>query len=268
MIKYLYIILFVLLAFNVTINASDNKNAEKSFISQPANITVKGKVVDETGTPLPGASIQQKGTTIGTITDTDGNFTLSVSSDAILVITFVGYESKEVSVNGKTDLGTIQLFSELKQLEQVVVIGYGTQRKADLTGSVAVVKVDEIQKVSNSNISTTLQGKVPGVLITTDGQPGADPSVRIRGIATFGSSSPLYIVDGVPVGVIRDFSPNDIESIQVLKDAAASIYGSRAANGVIIITTKQGKKNQPAKIDYKGYIGYDQVPRVYEVMDA
>ena len=153
----------------------------------------------------------------------------------------------------------------------MVVIGYGTQRKVDLTGSVAIVNTEEMKKVSNSNISTMLEGKVAGVQITSDGQPGADPTVRIRGIGSFGSTAPLYVIDGVPMGTtIRDFSPNDIETLQVLKDAsAAAIYGSRAANGVVIITTKQGKKNQAMKIDYSGYFGLDQVQNgVYDVMDS
>ena len=143
--------------------------------------------------------------------------------------------------------------------------------KVDLTGSVAVVNTEDMKKVSNSNISTMLEGKVAGVQITSDGQPGADPTVRIRGIGSFGSTAPLYVIDGVPMGTtIRDFSPNDIETLQILKDAsAAAIYGSRAANGVVIITTKQGKKNQAMKIDYSGYVGYDQVQKdVYDVMDA
>src|SRR5690606_21324591 len=140
----------------------------------------------------------------------------------------------------------------------------------DLTGAVAIVVTDEMKKISNSNISTTLQGRVAGVQVTTDGQPGADPVVRIRGLSSFGNTSPLYVVDGVILETIRDFSPNDIESLQVLKDAsAAAIYGARAANGVVIITTKQGKKNQPMRIDYSGYVGIDEVPRgIYEVMDS
>lgn len=177
----------------------------------------------------------------------------------------------EVTVGGKTELGVITLVSDLKELDQVVVIGYGTQRKVDLTGSVAVVNTDEMKKVSHSNISTMLEGKVAGVQITSDGQPGADPTVRIRGIGSFGNTAPLYVVDGVPMGTtIRDFSPNDIETLQVLKDAsAAAIYGSRAANGVVIITTKQGARNKPMKIDYSGYVGVDQVRGgVYDVMDA
>ncbi|WP_321347725.1 TonB-dependent receptor [uncultured Draconibacterium sp.] len=269
--KYLFIILLGLLAFTTATYAEGNDSADQVSMSQQDNITVKGKIVDESGEPLPGATIQELGTTNGTITDIDGNFSLSVPADATLTISFIGYKSIEVAVDGKTDLGNIALAADMIGLDQVVVVGYGTQRKVDLTGAVAVVDADEMKKVSNSNISTMLQGKVSGVQITSDGQPGADPTVRIRGIGSFGSTAPLYVVDGVPMGTtIRDFSPNDIETLQVLKDAsAAAIYGSRAANGVVIITTKQGKKNQPMKIDYKGYLGIDKVEEgVYNVMDA
>ena len=269
--KYSYIILIGLLALAPATYAEVNGNAGQLSINQTNNITVKGKIVDEKGESLIGATVQQKGTTNGVITDADGNFSLTVPSDASLVVSFVGYLTQEVFVGGKADFGIITLDSDIKELEQVVVIGYGTQRKVDLTGSVAIVDAEEMKKVSNSNMSTMLQGKVAGVQITSDGQPGADPIVRIRGIGSFGSTAPLYVVDGVPMGTtIRDFSPNDIETLQVLKDAsAAAIYGSRAANGVVIITTKQGKKNQTMKIDYRGYYGLDQVQKgVYNVMDS
>ncbi|MBL4560679.1 MAG: TonB-dependent receptor [Labilibaculum sp.] len=269
--KYIYLILLGLLALAPATYAEGNGNADKISMTQTGNITVNGKIVDENGESLPGTTVIQKGTSNGTITDIDGNFSLSVPSDATLIVSFIGYKNTEVSVGGKTELGSITLVSDTKQLDQVVVIGYGTQRKVDLTGSVAIVDAEEMKKVSNSNISTMLQGRVAGVQITSDGQPGADPTVRIRGIGSFGNTSPLYVVDGVPMGTtIRDFSPNNIESVQVLKDAsAAAIYGSRAANGVIIITTKQGKKNQAMKIDYKGYYGFDQVQKgVYDVMDS
>ena len=135
----------------------------------------------------------------------------------------------------------------------------------------AVVDAEALKQVSHSNISSMLEGKVPGVQVTSDGQPGADPTVRIRGIGSFGSTAPLYVIDGVPMGTsIRDFSSNDIETIQVLKDAsAAAIYGSRAANGVVIITTKRGQKDQPLKVDYNGYFGVDNISKgVYDVMNA
>lgn len=248
-------------------------NTGESYLTEIAvpqdNISVSGIVVDETGSPIPGASVYVKGTTQGTISDIDGNFKLDCPSDATLVFSFVGYTTQEIAVNGRSNIGTVSMQEDNKELEQVVVIGYGTQKKVDLTGSVAVVDADEMKKVSNSNISTMLEGKVAGVQITSDGQPGADPSVRIRGISTFGSSAPLYVIDGVPMGTsIRDFSPNDIATIQVLKDAsAAAIYGSRAANGVVIITTKNGKKNQPLKVDYSGYYGLDWVNKnTFDVM--
>ncbi|MDD3388626.1 MAG: SusC/RagA family TonB-linked outer membrane protein, partial [Prevotella sp.] len=182
-----------------------------------------------------------------------------------------GFKDREVAVRGRAIIELIDLSTDDKVVEQVVVVGYGTQKKADLTGSVSVVNAEQLKKVSNSNISTRLEGKVPGVQITTDGQPGADPLVRIRGIGSFGSTAPLYVIDGVPMGTtIRDFSPNDIATIQVLKDAAAgAIYGSRAANGVIIITTKNGMKEQPLKVDYSGYVGVDNISSgVYDLMDA
>ncbi len=269
--KYSYLILLGLLALASATYAEGIGKVDQVSINQPGSVIIKGKVVDEKGEPLTGATIQQKGTSKGIITDMDGNFSLSVPSDATLIVSFIGYKSIEVTVGGKTELGNITLVSDIKELEQVVVVGYGTQRKVDLTGSVAIVNADDMKKVSNSNISTMLEGKVAGVQITSDGQPGADPTVRIRGISSFGSTAPLYVIDGVPMGTsIRDFSPNDIETLQVLKDAsAAAIYGSRAANGVVIITTKQGKKNKPMKIDYSGYYGLDQVKGgVYDVMDS
>ena len=235
------------------------------------NVTVSGTVVDENGEPILGAGVVVKGTTTGTTADLDGVFSLTVPAGSVLQFISVGFETVEKTVNTGGDLGTITMPTEHTVLDQVVVIGYGSQKKVDLTGSVAIVDADEMKKVSHSNISTMLEGKVAGVQITSDGQPGADPSVRIRGLGSFGSTAPLYVIDGVPMGTtIRDFSPNDIETIQVLKDAsAAAIYGSRAANGVVIITTKGGKKNQPIMVDYTGYVGVDKIRKnVYKVMDS
>ena len=234
-------------------------------------IKVNGQVVDQDGEPLIGATVRVKGAQTGVVTDLDGNFELDAAANATLIVSYVGYQDREFAVSGRSNLGQIQLESDALTLDHVVVIGYGTQKKADLTGSVSIVNADELKRVSHSNISSMLEGKVAGVSITSDGQPGADPSVRIRGIGSFGSTSPLYVIDGVPVGTtIRDFSPNDIETIQVLKDASAgAIYGSRAANGVVIITTKGGRKDQPLKVDYKGYVGVDQIRKdVYDVMNA
>lgn len=238
---------------------------------QADNVTISGTVVDESGYPIPGVGVLVKDSTIGTTTDLDGLFSLKVPADAVVEFVSVGFDTVEITVNGRADLGTITMKASNTLLEELVVVGYGSQRKVDLTGSVAIVDADEMKKVSHSNISTMLEGKVAGVQITSDGQPGADPAVRIRGLGSFGSTAPLYVIDGVPMGTtIRDFSPNDIETIQVLKDAsAAAIYGSRAANGVVIITTKSGKKDQPMRVDYRGYMGVDQIKKgVYEVMDA
>jgi len=240
-------------------------------VTQGQNIKVQGQVVDQDGEALIGATVKLKNAQTGVITDFDGNFSIDVPSNATLVVSYVGYKDREIAVRGRADLGQVQMESDAMMLEQVVVVGYGVQKKADLTGSVSIVNADELKRVSHSNISSMLEGKVAGVQITSDGQPGADPTVRIRGIGSFGSSAPLYVIDGVPVGTtIRDFSPNDIETIQVLKDASAgAIYGSRAANGVVIITTKGGKKDQPLKVDYKGYFGVDVISKgVYDIMDA
>ncbi len=240
-------------------------------VEQAQTIKVSGQVVDQDGEPLIGATVRVKGSQAGSVTDIDGNFQLDAPSNATLVVSYVGYKDSEIAVNGRAIIEKIQLESDSQVLDQVVVVGYGTQKKADLTGSVSIVNADELKRVSHSNVSSMLEGKVAGVQITSDGQPGADPSVRIRGIGSFGSTAPLYVIDGVPMGTtIRDFSPNDIETIQVLKDASAgAIYGSRAANGVVIITTKGGKKEQPLKVDYKGYFGIDVIPSsTYDVMDA
>ena len=244
--------------------AAVTASAASAEAIQANNVTIKGQVVDESGMPVPGVGVVVAGTTIGTTADLDGYFSLEVPADATVQFISVGMETLEVAVNGRADLGTIVMKVENTILDQVVVVGYGSQRKVDLTGSVAIVDADEMKKVSHSNISSMLEGKVAGVQITSDGQPGADPSVRIRGLGSFGSTAPLYVIDGVPMGTtIRDFSPNDIETIQVLKDAsAAAIYGSRAANGVVIITTKSGKKDQPMRVDYRGYMGVTRSRKV------
>ncbi|WBL23771.1 SusC/RagA family TonB-linked outer membrane protein [Zunongwangia sp. HRR-M8] len=229
---------------------------------------ITGTVTSESdGLPLPGVNVIIKGTNNGAVTDIDGNYAIEANANDVIVYSFIGYKQQEVSVGTQTEIN-VSLSDDLNALDDVVVVGYGTQRKEDLTGSVSVIDTDEMQKVSNSDVSQMLQGRTAGVTVTADGQPGAGANVRIRGVATFGNSQPLYVVDGVPVGTsIRDFNPNDIESIQVLKDASAgAIYGSRAANGVVIITTKQGRKNSPLKIQYSGYYGIDEVAQRMPVL--
>lgn len=233
--------------------------------AQAVQQTYKGVVTNQRGEPVAGASVVVKGTQNGTTTDASGLFSINAAPGAVLVVSNVGFQNMEASVrNGNL---SFQLTDASGNLNEVVVVGYGTQRKKDLTGAVATVNVAEAKKVSTNDISGLLQGRAPGVQVNVDGQPGAAPSVRIRGFSTFGGSQPFYVVDGVPVGTsIRDFSPNDIESISVLKDAsAASIYGAAAANGVVIITTKGGRKNTAPKIAYSGYYGWD---KVWQTMDV
>ena len=232
--------------------------------------TVKGKITDASSNGLPGVSIKVNGTSAGTISDLEGNYTLSLSQDAkFLTFSYIGMLTQEIRIENKKVIN-VSLVENSVNVDEIVVVGYGTQKKSDLTGSVAVVSVKDMKKMSNSNMSTMLEGRIAGVSVSTDGQPGADPTVRIRGVGSFGDVSPLYVVDGVPVGTtIRDFSPNDIESMQVLKDAsAAAIYGARAANGVIIITTKHGKEGTPLKVDFSGYFGVDNVPKTISVLNS
>jgi TonB-dependent starch-binding outer membrane protein SusC len=217
--------------------------------------TVTGTVADETGEKLPGVNVAVKGTTIGTITDINGQYSLSVPDDnAVLVFSFVGYLAQEVSVGNKTNLDIV-LQVDNKALDEVVVVAYNTTKKANLTGAVSSVKMSDIDGLPISNAATALQGRMAGVTVSSfTGQPGKnDPQIRIRGIGTFGNNSPLVIIDGVPneVGALGDLSVDDIENVSVLKDAAsASIYGVRAANGVILVTTKRGVAGKP-KIQYR-----------------
>jgi TonB-linked SusC/RagA family outer membrane protein len=212
-------------------------------ITQQNKITVTGTVTDQMGAVI-GANILESGTSNGTITDVDGKYTLSVAPNATLKVSYIGYMDQQIPVNNKTVLN-IQMQEDTQALEEVIVTGYTTQKKRDLTGAVAVVKMNEIENIPSSNIMQTLQGQVPGLFITSSGNPNGDATVRVRGVSTLSNSEPLYIIDGIPsTGNMNSIAPEDIESIQVLKDASsASIYGSRAANGVIIITTKKAGRS-------------------------
>ena len=213
-------------------------------------IEATGTVVDQTGEAVIGATIMEKGTSNGTITDFDGNFKLQVAKGATLVVSFVGFIPQELTAAKGMK---ITLKEDALNLQEVVVTGYTTQRKADLTGSVAVVQTKDLKTSADSDPMRALQGKVAGMTISTDGSPSGTGTVRIRGIGSFNSSQdPLFVIDGVPTTAsLNSLNMNDIESMQVLKDAAsASIYGSRAANGVIIITTRKGKKGDKVKIDF------------------
>ncbi len=214
------------------------------------DVIVSGTVKDATGEPIIGASVVQKGTSNGTVTDLDGHFSFKASQNSPLVISYLGYDSQEVKAGSNL---VVELKENSKELNEVVVTGYTTQRKADLTGSVAVVSTKDLKTSPDPDPMRALQGKVPGMTITSNGSPIGTGTVRIRGIGSFNSSQdPLFIVDGVPTNMaLNSLNMNDIESMQVLKDASsASIYGSRASNGVIIITTKKGKKGDKVAVDF------------------
>lgn len=212
------------------------------------------------GSTLPGVNVTIKGSTQGAITDLNGTYSLKASSGDTLRFSFISYKAEERVVGNETTINVV-MATDQRAIDEVVVVGYGTQKKSDLTGSVAVIDAKEMQKISTNDLTQQLQGRTPGITVTSDGQPGSIPTVRLRGVGTFGNSQPLYVIDGVPIqGTPRDFNPNDIESMQVLKDAsAAAIYGARGANGVIIITTKTGNLNQPLQLGYNMYYGIDQV---------
>ena len=210
--------------------------------------TVTGTVVDDLGQPLIGVSILEKGTTNGVITDMDGNFSLKLTSEnPTLVFSYIGYKTQEVPVGGKTTLNVI-MSEDAEQLDEVVVVGYGVQKKSSMTASVSSVSSKEIVKTMSSNVASTLQGRMPGVdIVQQAGVAGADVNILVRGAASFGATEPLYVIDGAfSNNGLTSINPNDIESIEILKDgAAAAIYGSRAANGVVLITTKRGKSGKP-----------------------
>lgn len=232
-------------------------------IIQQSTKKVYGKVIDTTNSPVIGANVTQKGTINGTITDIDGKFTLEVPKGATLVISYIGYDVQELAVTGESNYEII-LKENTQNLEEVVVVGYGTQKKVNLTGSVATIKSDQLQNRSASNVTNLLTGQMPGVtILQSSGQPGADTgALRVRGIGTMNSgTSAMVIVDGVE-STMGSVDPNDIDNISILKDAAASaIYGVRAANGVILITTKKGAQGKP-KITYDGYIGWQEATRI------
>lgn len=244
--------------------------ANSNFAQQKKGIS--GTVTsDGDSQPLPGVNVLIKGSTTGVVTDFNGEYSINAAANETLVFSYLGFVTKEVLVGNSTQIN-VSLGESNTSLDEVVVVGYGTQRKSDLTGSVSLVDTEEMTKQATNDVAQMMQGRVAGVSITTDGQPGATPNVRIRGVATFGlgaSAEPLYVVDGFTItGGIRDLNPNDIESIQVLKDATAgAIYGNRAANGVVIITTKSGKKNKKMALELNTYYGIQQITQKLPLLD-
>lgn len=236
-----------------------------------AAITVSGKITDEKSVPLPGVNVMEKGTTNGAVSDTDGNYTIVVSSNSsVLIFSFIGYGSQEITVGGQSVIN-LQMFADTKMLGEVVVVGYGTQEKKDVTGAVSSIKGSEIENLPVSSTQQALQGRAAGVnIVRSGGDPGNSGYIRIRGVGTVNDANPLIIIDGVPSdGPLIDVNPNDIQSVEVLKDASASaIYGTRAANGVVIITTKHGKFNQGLALNVSGYSGVSNRIKSIDVLDA
>ena len=228
-----------------------------------AFVKVGGKIVSASGQPLEGVSVVVKGTNIGTTTDVSGTFSLNVPDPkSVLMVSYIGYQSQEIPVGSKTFF-TIQLLGQNNQLNDVVVVGYGTVRKADLTGAVGVVNVGDVEKTATYDVARSLQGQVAGVSVQGSGEPGSFVNIKIRGISSLTDNNPLFVIDGVPIiyETPYDFPIDDIESIQILKDASAgAIYGSRASAGVIIITTKKGRPG-PLKVAYNAYVGAQNIPK-------
>ncbi|MBS0027617.1 TonB-dependent receptor [Chitinophaga sp. 22321] len=245
---------------NTIFITKNEKPAAAPVVSPPPPVIITGKITDDSGAPIPGASVVVKGTQKGAISGPDGTFQLKdVGENAVLVITSLGYISQEIAVRGKTQLN-IKLAADVSALQQFVVVGYGVQKKANLTGAVTSITTEQLTNRPVTSVSNALQGTMPGVTVTAavSGQPGSDAArIRIRGIGTMNNSDPIIVIDGVitTLNNLNNINPDDIATLSVLKDAASSaIYGSRAANGVVLITTKQGKKGKP-QVNYNAYVG-------------
>lgn len=246
------------------------KANETNVVQQTKKRKVTGTVLDRNGEAIIGASVQEKGTTNGTITDIDGHFALEVGDKATLVISYIGYISQNIAIGNKNVISAT-LQEDTKALDEVVVVGYGTQKKVNLTGSVASINSEVIENVPAANLSSALSGRLAGVNITqTAGKPGGGSSLSIRADGTWNSTTPLYVIDGV----VRDkfafdgLDASEVESLSVLKDgASAAIYGSRAANGVILVNTKKGKQGKPT-INYTGSIGIEEATKIPDMFNA
>lgn len=238
--------------------------------SVSAQISVSGKVTEASGMGLPGVSVVVSGTTTGVLTNVDGTYTLTVpSASSVIQYSFIGYLSQEVTVGSQRTINIV-LAEDVQQLDEVVVVGYGTQAKKDITGSVSVVTSETLAESASATFAQALQGKSAGVYVSTTGAPGAASTIRVRGVGSVNGSDPLVIIDGVSGGRIDAVNSNDIETFQVLKDASATaIYGAQGANGVIIITTKQGTKTGQARVSYNGYVGLSTMANDgYDVLTA
>lgn len=260
--------LAVLLCFGAfSARANFSENLVEFTLNAEFQTTVTGTVTDATGLPLPGASIVEKGTTNGTQTDFDGNYSIEVSNGATLVVSYIGYAKQEIAVNGRTNIN-ITLEEDASQLDEVVLVGYGTQSRINVTNAISSVSSEDLVETPAIGVQQALQGRAAGVQVTNTGTPGSAPFVTIRGLGTFGNNQPLFIVDGVPTGNLNNIPAEAIESVDVLKDASsAAIYGSRASNGVVLIKTKGGKQGKNT-FSASSYSGLSSVPKTLDVLNA
>ncbi len=256
--KYRFNIFLTVLSLLLLIGIHSNLKA------QQRNVT--GQItLGQSGEPIPGVNITIQGTTTGTISDITGQYSIDVAGPgSSIVFSFIGYQTQIIQV-GNSNILNVILVEEAITMDELIVVGYGTQKKSDLTGAVSVIKTSNLEKVANNDISKVLQGQASGVQVHGSGEPGSVPKIKIRGVGSFRNTEPLYVIDGVPVLGASDFSPSDIESIQILKDASScAIYGARGANGVIIITSKKGKKGE-MKITYNGNYGVQNITKRMDV---
>ena len=260
---------YVMEGTHIVLSHSSSKTKAGVSHPQQGDIKVSGVVTDQNGEPLIGANVKEKRTTDGTITDIDGHFSLQVPSGTTLEISYIGYLSQEVKISGEVNDLRIVMREDSRSLDEVIVVGYGVQKKKLVTGATIQVSGDDVLKQNRTDILGALQGQTPGVNITqSSGMPGEGFKVVIRGMGTINNSDPLYVIDGVPGGDITGLNPSDIESIDVLKDAAsAAIYGARAANGVILVTTRQGSEGK-ISLSYDGYIGFQNLVKKPKLANA
>ncbi|WP_338874247.1 TonB-dependent receptor [Spirosoma sp. SC4-14] len=239
-----------------------------SMTSGNPQADITGKVTDKNGQGIPGVSVVIKGTNRGTTTDVQGNYALNAANNATLVFSFVGYVSQEVAVANRSRVN-VTLIDDVKALSEVVVVGYGTQKRASVTGAISSISAQEVTQLPVPSVEQAIQGRVPGVNVVSNGSPGETPIVRIRGIGSINyAANPLYVIDGFPTSDLNNFDTRDIESVDVLKDASsAAIYGSRAANGVIIITTKKGSSDGKLHVSYDGYVGTQSAWRQLDLLN-
>jgi len=272
--KARYLLLFVLLSvLGATSIYASSASEDVNYSNDEVQSTVTGVVTDENGNPLPGASVVVKGTTTGAVADFDGNYSISVASEGVLVFSFVGYSASEVQVNGRTTIN-ISLQPDASLLDEVVLVGYGTQKKGEVTGAIESVTAEQLSIVQVSSTIEAIKGQIAGVDVqATGGRPGQNPTVRIRGRRSISASNdPLYVVDGIPLidgsNSMADINPDDIASMQVLKDAAATaVYGSRGANGVILVSTNRGRVGK-TKVTYSSRYGVTSATRLVDMMNG